>query len=297
MKKSNILTATAIAAATVGTVGIVQHIDALSAQYTTTSVLCMRKGPGTNYPVIRKLPKGQTVTVVSIDRYGWAKLNNSYSVSSLYLKRSSGTTSNKDKNSTTVQGVFKYTKTNLNMRKGPSTNYYKILTIKSGQKVKVLGTSGNWSKVIYNNAIGYVSSQFLTNTKPSTQTAINRITISLSSKKMKCYSNGKLVRTMDCAVGKSSTPTPQGQFPVVNKIKNRPYYKENIPGGAPNNPLGKYWVGLKVGKYNGNVYAIHGTNDESSVGKAVSHGCIRLHDYDILWLYNNVLIGCVVVIH
>ena len=57
----------------------------------------MRKGPGTNYPVIRKLALGQTVTVVSIDRYGWAKQSNGYYVSSLYLKRDTGSSS-KDNN-------------------------------------------------------------------------------------------------------------------------------------------------------------------------------------------------------
>lgn len=76
MKKSEIITAAAITAAITGTIGIVQHVDALSTQYKTTATLCMRKGPGTNYPVIKKLALGQTVTVVSIDRYGWAKLSN-----------------------------------------------------------------------------------------------------------------------------------------------------------------------------------------------------------------------------
>ena len=138
MKKSEIITAAVIAAATTGTIGIVQHVDALSAQYKTTAVLCMRKGPGTNYPVIRKLALGQTVTVVSIDRHGWAKLSNGYYVSSLYLKRDTGNSS-KDTN-VTGQGVFKYTKNNLNLRKGPSTNSWKIMTIRGGQKVKVIAT-------------------------------------------------------------------------------------------------------------------------------------------------------------
>lgn len=297
MKKSEIITAAAIAAATTGMVGIVQHVDALSAQYKTTSVLCMRKGPGTNYPVIKKLALGQTVTVVSIDRYGWAKLSNGYYVSSLYLKRDPGNSS-KD-TSITGQGTFKYTKNDLNLRKGPSTNTWKIMTIRGGQKVKVIATySSGWSKVIYNNAIGYVASQYLTDSKSNAYTTIDRITVSLSNKQMNCYSHGKLIRTMRCAVGKTSTPTPKGQFKIVNKIKNRPYYKGHIAGGAPNNPLGKYWLGLKVKNYEGTVYAIHGNNNESSIGKAVSNGCIRLHNSDIEWLFNRVMAyGCTVVIY
>lgn len=296
MKKKNIITAAAIAAATTGTIGVIQHVDALSTQYKTTTVLCMRTGPGTNYKLVKKLAKGQTVNVISIDRYGWAKLSNGYYVSSLYLKRSSNTINNKDANTTT--GTYKYTKANLNLRKGPGTNYYKVLTIKSNEKVKVLENTGNgWSKIIYNNTIGYVSSQYLTTGKSQTKDVINKIIINRSKCTMSCYSNGKLVRSMYCAVGKKSTPTPRGTFTIVNKIKNRPYYKDNIPGGDPRNPLGKYWLGLKVGKDEGQTYAIHGTNVPSSIGKQVSHGCIRLSDGNILWLYNNAAYGCIVIIY
>ena len=301
MKKSEIITAAAITAAITGTIGIVQHVDALSTQYKTTATLCMRKGPGTNYPVIKKLALGQTVTVVSIDRYGWAKLSNGYYVSSLYLKRDTDNSSKDTNKNTNItgQGVFKYTKNDLNLRKEPNTNSWKIMTIRGGQKVKVIATySSGWSKIIYNNAIGYVASQYLTTNKTNAHITVDRITVSLSNKQMNCYSHGKLVRTMRCAVGKSSTPTPRGYFKIVNKIKNRPYYKGHIAGGAPNNPLGKYWLGLKVGNYEGTVYAIHGNNNESSIGKAVSNGCIRLHNSDIEWLFNLVTAyDCTVVIY
>ena len=295
MKKKDIITAAAIAAATAGTIGIVQHVDALSTQYKTTTVLCMRTGPGTNYKLVRKLPKNQTVTVVSIDKYGWAKLSNGCYVSSIYLKKDSDTNIN---NNTLHQGTIKYAKCSLNLRKGPGTNYAKLRLINSGSSVKVLESySSGWSKVSYQGSIGYVSSQYLITNKPQTQQKINKIIINRSKCTMSCYSDGKLIKSMYCAVGKKSTPTPRGTFTIVNKIKNRPYYKENIPGGDPRNPLGKYWLGLKVGKDYGQTYAIHGTNVPSSIGKAVSHGCIRLSDFNILWLYNNAIYGCVVVIY
>jgi lipoprotein-anchoring transpeptidase ErfK/SrfK len=41
----------------------------------------------------------------------------------------------------------------------------------------------------------------------------------------------------------------------------------------------------------GGQYAIHGTNNEGSIGHFVSHGCIRMHNADIEDLYNRVMLG------
>jgi lipoprotein-anchoring transpeptidase ErfK/SrfK len=59
-----------------------------------------------------------------------------------------------------------------------------------------------------------------------------------------------------------------------------------IPGGDPRNPMGAAVLGLDRGNY-----AIHGTNNPSSVGKFVSHGCIRMHNGDIVDLYRRVHLG------
>lgn len=59
-----------------------------------------------------------------------------------------------------------------------------------------------------------------------------------------------------------------------------------IPGGSPRNPMGAAAMGLTRGNY-----AIHGTNDPSSVGRFVSHGCIRMHNADVLDLYGRVGVG------
>ena len=46
----------------------------------------------------------------------------------------------------------------------------------------------------------------------------------------------------------------------------------------------------------GNGYLLHGTNDPSSIGTATTHGCIRLADDDLEWLYENVPLGATVII-
>lgn len=59
-----------------------------------------------------------------------------------------------------------------------------------------------------------------------------------------------------------------------------------IPGGSSRNPMGAAVLGLDRGNY-----AIHGTNNPSSIGKFVSHGCIRMYNRDIVDLYRRVHLG------
>jgi lipoprotein-anchoring transpeptidase ErfK/SrfK len=95
------------------------------------------------------------------------------------------------------------------------------------------------------------------------------------------------------ATAKEGSYTPEGKFTVVSKLINPSWggggYADPIVGGAPNNPLGKYWLGLSIG--NGDIYGIHGTNNESSIGKYVTHGCIRMHNYELDSLFYTVDIG------
>jgi hypothetical protein len=114
--------------------------------------------------------------------------------------------------------------------------------------------------------------------------------------KLALFENGHLVREFKVATGKPSKPTPSGEFPIANKLKNRPYYKKKIPGGDPRNPLGTRWLGLKVPGTRGIVYAIHGNSNPRSIGKFVSAGCVRMHNEDIEWLYEKVDVNTPVII-
>jgi lipoprotein-anchoring transpeptidase ErfK/SrfK len=85
--------------------------------------------------------------------------------------------------------------------------------------------------------------------------------------------------------------------PTANMIRNDPRnarYAGGMPGGV-NNPLGARALYL----YRGNrdtMYRLHGTNVPSSIGTAVSSGCIRLFNHDIIDLHNRARIGTPVVV-
>ncbi|MET3507809.1 L,D-transpeptidase family protein [Halalkalibacter oceani] len=114
------------------------------------------------------------------------------------------------------------------------------------------------------------------------------IIINKSTNELAFFENGELVRTFPVATGRTLALTPEGRFPIVNKIKNRPYYTDGIPGGDPRNPLGDRWLGLDARGTYGTTYAIHGNNNEQSIGKYVSAGCVRMHNKDIHWLFEKV---------
>jgi lipoprotein-anchoring transpeptidase ErfK/SrfK len=119
-------------------------------------------------------------------------------------------------------------------------------------------------------------------------TAVKReIVVSLVDRELALVENGKVVKIYRVAVGKPTTPSPVGTFTIQRRVAN-PVYQHHgkiIPPG-PGNPVGDRWMGLNI-----RGYGIHGTNVPSSVGKAASHGCIRLGKADIEDLFSRVRIG------
>lgn len=137
---------------------------------TANAGLNLRKGPSTSYAVIKTLSKGTEVTVVSSSN-GWSKVNVSgvsgY-VSSDYLsstKPSTGSSSSNESTSNSTSTM--YTTDRLNLRKGAGTSYSVITTLDKGVAVTVHSSSNGWSKVSVNGMTGYVSSSYLSSTKPS----------------------------------------------------------------------------------------------------------------------------------
>lgn len=114
------------------------------------------------------------------------------------------------------------------------------------------------------------------------------IIINKSNNQLAFFDGGQLVNTYPVATGKNDQLTPEGTFKIVNKIKNRPYYTDNIPGGSPKNPLGDRWLGLDARGTYGTTYAIHGNNNPNSIGKYVSAGCVRMHNDDVRSLFDKV---------
>ncbi|WP_366923391.1 L,D-transpeptidase family protein [Metallumcola ferriviriculae] len=111
------------------------------------------------------------------------------------------------------------------------------------------------------------------------ETAVPRIEIDVTHKKLTLFIGEKMFGVYPVAVGKPATPSPIGHWLVKNKWLH--------PGG----PFGTRWMGLNVPW---GSYGIHGTNNPASIGNAVSHGCIRMHNKDVEVIYPLLPIGTAV---
>ena len=110
---------------------------------------------------------------------------------------------------------------------------------------------------------------------------------------------GEEPRRFPIACGQPAYPTPTGSFTIAEKVKDPSWIPpdsawareaETIPPG-PSNPLGTRWIGLSWGGV-----GIHGTNADWSIGSASSHGCLRMHIYDVETLYDMLKEGTPVTI-
>ncbi len=109
------------------------------------------------------------------------------------------------------------------------------------------------------------------------------VLINLPEFRLYHFRNATETRVYPLCIGLTTWQTPRGTFEIANKVINPTWYMDNdmsqrllvkkeiIPPG-PLNPLGDRWIGTSL-KHIG----IHSTNQPMSIGRALSHGCVRLY--------------------
>jgi lipoprotein-anchoring transpeptidase ErfK/SrfK len=109
--------------------------------------------------------------------------------------------------------------------------------------------------------------------------------IHLADHRLKVFDGRSVVLDTEIGVGTTDTPTPGGVF----------FIKELLQPPSPNGVYGTYAYGLSgfstvLQTFNGGngVIGVHGTNDPSTIGSDVSHGCIRLLNTDIEKLVEDI---------
>ena len=113
------------------------------------------------------------------------------------------------------------------------------------------------------------------------------VLVSVPDRKLAVLEDGNVLASFPVAVGAAVSPSPTGEFEIVNRISKPTYYHQGvvIPPGK-DNPIGTRWVGLSE-----KGFGIHGTNAPKSVGHAASHGCIRLRNRDMERLFTMLRVG------
>lgn len=112
------------------------------------------------------------------------------------------------------------------------------------------------------------------------------------------WQNSKVVAWYPVSIGRVAARwrTPEGHLRVVNRVVNPVWNRPDWAGGGqmppgPRNPLGDRWIGL-----NRSGYGLHGTNDPTSIGRYVSHGCLRHYPADIRAIFAETRVGMPVII-
>ncbi len=103
---------------------------------------------------------------------------------------------------------------------------------------------------------------------------------------------GAPVERFRIGIGASGSSTPAGRVTVQTKLKNPDWYFDGrrIPFDDPENLIGTRWMGFE-GDAQAEGIGIHGTSDESTIGKALSAGCIRMHRADVERMFEWVALG------
>lgn len=109
-----------------------------------------------------------------------------------------------------------------------------------------------------------------------------QILVDLQRNALTLVVNGFAYRSWVIAPGARRTPSPQGEWRIVNKSRD---------WGAS---FGTRWMGLNVPW---GLYGIHGTNEPWLMGRDASHGCIRMRNRDVEKLYQLVPVGTPVLIY
>ncbi len=130
--------------------------------------------------------------------------------------------------------------------------------------------------------------------------ARRNIRIDTRERILRVEENGQLIAAFPITPGSSELPAPQGDWNIVNVVPN-PWFRYdesmlklgvrsdkfyNIPPG-PNSPVGVVWIGLSK-----SGIGLHGTGSPETIGRAASHGCVRLANWDAVRLAALVTKGC-----
>jgi lipoprotein-anchoring transpeptidase ErfK/SrfK len=131
---------------------------------------------------------------------------------------------------------------------------------------------------------------FIQNSLTSSHAQSTRLEISLSRRRVTLYRGTTRIKSYPVAIGRPGWETPTGNFRVIQMKKNpiwiHPWTGKAISGGHPRNPLGRYWIGFWTDGTN--YIGLHGTPNPETIGRAVSHGCVRMHNRDIEQLFSQV---------
>jgi lipoprotein-anchoring transpeptidase ErfK/SrfK len=128
------------------------------------------------------------------------------------------------------------------------------------------------------------------------------IVVRLNENRLYLYDGFQVVRSFSVATAKPGFTTPTGVWRIYDKQVNPTWYNPAVNGwgsgepavipGGPGNPMGPRAIYITAP----GLIRIHGTDDDASIGRYATHGCIRMHNSEVEQLYPQIDVGDHVVI-
>ena len=261
----------------------------------------LREGKSTNSKIITVIPKMSKIELIDGEEE-WLKVR--YNNLEGYVYNENISTS-------------LYPWSNVRLREKPSLLGKIITTVPKNARVQLIETTGDWSKVIYDDKEGYINSKYLSNDgkKSSwinyklfnsdmtgfvndnnfTSTSSYLLITNLKNRETFVFSkdknNAKWIQLYKykCTIGKPSTPTITGTFYIAGR---KPYFgTDKYRVKYATRIIGAYY-------YHSILFDSRGVKViDGRLGEALSHGCIRLDTANAKWIYENIPDGTTVFIH
>ena len=136
----------------------------------TTENLNVRNYPDVSGILLGTLTKGTIIEVVSEDSKGWLKIKYEHGygyVNGSYVQKDDSQTPETPETTKQIAYVYNLDGGTLNVRPQPNTSQSAIGKLTEGEAVTIVGESGNWYEIEYNNSTGYVSKDYITFNKPN----------------------------------------------------------------------------------------------------------------------------------
>ena len=139
----------------------------------TTENLNVRNYPDVSGILLGTLTKGTIIEVVSEDSKGWLKIKYEHGygyVNGSYVQKDDSQTPETPETTKQIAYVYNLDGGTLNVRPQPNTSQSAIGKLSEGEAVTIVGESGNWYEIEYNNSIAYVSKDYITFTPITPET-------------------------------------------------------------------------------------------------------------------------------
>jgi lipoprotein-anchoring transpeptidase ErfK/SrfK len=124
-----------------------------------------------------------------------------------------------------------------------------------------------------------------------------RLVLRLGERQVYVYQGAEAIATYPVAIGRPDTPTPTGEFQIFETLEDPSWRNPRtgeVESAGADGSLGTRWIGF-AHMPNG-VIGFHGTPNRASIGRAASHGCVRMRNEDVVALFARVTVGTVVTV-